>query len=319
MSISYSFLSQPMGVLDYSTSDVEAERRFGYWNDVVCRHCVPAASKMLGHGAFDARLQVRSLGAVDVSSMAAPSHHWTRAADHLRSGPDDDLWLAFMVSGQAYLAQDGRQARLQSGDMALYDGARPFEFALGPEKIYLTLLPRKSLLSRCPEAEHLTAQLIDARRPGVMALRSMLEEAGTCEFNDAESAVRYSAALLDVLALSLAAPGARTTAAEKNDLYKRVLAYLRENYTDPQLNLHVLAAAHHVSERTLTRAFAQHNQTPMDVLRRVRLQASYRALTEGNAGNVTTAALDAGFSDLSHFSRVFRAAFGCTPQSLLSH
>jgi AraC-like DNA-binding protein len=224
-----------------------------------------------------------------------------------------------MVSGDGYLAQEGRQTRLQSGDMVIYDGARPFEFAMGTEKIYLARLPRKSLLSRCPEAEHMTAQLIDPRRPGVIALRSMMDESANTEFSDPDAEVRYSGALLDVLALSLASPTSKATAVEKNDLYTRVLSYLRENYTDPLLNLHVLAMAHHVSERTLTRAFAQHNQTPMDVLRRVRLQASHRALTEGRVGNVTSAALDAGFSDLSHFSRVFRATYGCTPQSLLSH
>jgi AraC-like DNA-binding protein len=305
--------------VQYTTQIVEAPRRFEYWHDVVCRHCLRADSNTLGERTFDGEMRVNSIGMVDMAIMASPMHHWRRDSHHIRTAPDDDLWLAFMVSGEGYLAQDGRETRLQSGDMVLYDGARPFEFALGPEKIYLTRLPRKSLLSRCPEAEQMTAQLIDPRRPGVMALRSMLDESATTEFSEADAAVRYSAALLDVLALSLASPAARVATVEKKDLYRRVLSYLRENYTDPQLNLHVLAMAHHVSERTLTRAFAQHNQTPMDVLRRVRLQASHLALTEGHAGNVTSAALDAGFSDLSHFSRVFRAAYGCTPQSLLAH
>jgi AraC-like DNA-binding protein len=38
---------------------------------------------------------------------------------------------------------------------------------------------------------------------------------------------------------------------------------------------------------------------------------------EGSARNVTEAALDHGFSDVSHFCQAFRKAFGCTPSSLL--
>jgi AraC-like DNA-binding protein len=40
-------------------------------------------------------------------------------------------------------------------------------------------------------------------------------------------------------------------------------------------------------------------------------------LTEGRAKNVTDAALDFGFSDLSHFSRAFKAMFGKSPNALL--
>ena len=36
----------------------------------------------------------------------------------------------------------------------------------------------------------------------------------------------------------------------------------------------------------------------------------------GNGASVTSAAVEAGFADGAHFSRVFRATFGCKPSSL---
>lgn len=305
--------------LQYSTEVVETPRRFEYWNEVVCRHCLLADSKILSDRTFDGRLDVGSVGAVSVSTLSSPLHHWRRNAHHIRIGPDDDLWLAFMVDGKACISQDGRQAHLRSGDVALYDSTRPFDFVIAPEKMYVVRLPRKSMLSRMPSAQRLTAQLIDKRRLGAAALRSMVEEAATSEFSDMDAAARYGSALLDVLSLHLDTPSDAKTIVRERDLYTRLVAYIHENFADSGMTLPSLAQAHHVSERTVARAFARHNQTPMEVLRRARLQASHRALAERHADSVTTAALNSGFTDLSHFSRVFRVAYGYTPQSLLSH
>ncbi|MDP9902014.1 helix-turn-helix domain-containing protein [Variovorax ginsengisoli] len=305
--------------LQYSTEIVETPRRFDYWNEVVCRHCLLADSKTLSESRFDGKLEVRTAGTVGVSTLSAPLHHWRRDAHHIRVGPDDDLWLAFMVRGEARISQDGREAHLRSGDMAVYDATRPFEFDMAPEKVCVVRLPRKSMLSRVPTADRVTAQLIDPRRPGGAAVRSMIEEAASTEFSDADAAARYGSALLDVLALHLDIPSDAKTVVRERDLHARLVAYIRENFADTGLTLQALAQTHHVSERTVARAFARHNQTPMEVLRRARLQASHRALAERQADSVTTAALSCGFTDLSHFSRVFRLAYGYTPQSLLSH
>jgi AraC-like DNA-binding protein len=48
-----------------------------------------------------------------------------------------------------------------------------------------------------------------------------------------------------------------------------------------------------------------------------RLDAAFRVLEEGRVHQVSQAALQCGFNDLSHFSRAFRNAFGVTPSSLL--
>jgi AraC-like DNA-binding protein len=46
------------------------------------------------------------------------------------------------------------------------------------------------------------------------------------------------------------------------------------------------------------------------------LAASFEALSEGRISNVTDAALSYGFSDVSHFSRSFKATFGHAPGAI---
>lgn len=303
----------------YTTAGIDAPRRFDYWNDVVCRHCVPAASRLLSQQPFDGELSVQPVGAVDVSTLAAPLHHWSRDSQHLRRGPDDDLWVAYMGSGQAMVEQNGRQIRVGAGDIVLYDAARPFGFTLQAQRIHLLRLPRTSLLQRCPGAERLTAHAIGADRPEAAPLRSLIEQTVAMDFGRMRpgAAAQFGSTLLDLVAVALEVQMGAEAAPREQDLHARVLAYIQRHFEDPALNLDGLAHAHQVSSRTITRAFAQRGQTPMALVWQLRLEASRRALVEGRSRSVTEAAFNHGFSDASHFSRAFRKAFGCTPHTLL--
>ncbi|KEA63042.1 hypothetical protein ADIMK_2566 [Marinobacterium lacunae] len=302
----------------YSTAEVSANRRFEYWNDVVLRHCIPAASKPLTDFGFDGELTVRGVGVVDICSLSSSQHYWERTAKHLRCGPDDDLWLGFVQNGQGQMEQGGRKTQLEMDNLVLYDAAQAFRFSLGGDNIQLVRIPRHLLSSRLKGLENLTATVLDDSRPGVIPLREMLRQAASnpSELQSAELAGRFSQTFIDLLALSLELQDLKTAHAEQ-DLYARIMNYIHRNLTDRELCIKTIAEAHHVSTRTVTRAFARHQVTPMSVIWQQRLLASREAIESGRVRNVSQAALDFGFSDFSHFSHAFRRAFGVCPQSLL--
>lgn len=302
----------------YSTINVAASQRFDYWKEVVLRHCIPAASKPLMENDFDGNLNVRNVGLVDICSLSSPLHYWERTPRHLRAGPDDDLWLGYIQSGSGQLEQGERRALLTPDSIVLYDAAQTFRFSIGGQATHLVRIPRHLLSSRLPGVENLTAILLNDRQPGIVPLREMLRqstEVASWQQNP-DIAGRFSQTLLDLLVLSLELQDLNNVGAER-DLYARMMNYIQRHLTESDLNIERLAHAHHVSTRTVTRAFARHQKTPMTVIWHERLKASHEAIRRGRVRSVSQAALDFGFSDFSHFSHAFRKAFGLSPRMLL--
>lgn len=308
-----------MNCTQYSTIAVSAPRRFDYWKEVVCRHCIPAASKPLAESDFDGHLEVRGLGSLDICTVSAPLHYWERTPQHLRSGPDEDLWLGFTQNGYGQLEQGGRQAALAGDSLVLYDASQTFRFSLGGHDNHLVRIPRHLLGKRLPGVENLTAVVLDDRRPGVVPLREMLRQAAApphSGLQDAAISGRFSQTLLDLLVLSLELQDLERIGSER-DLYARIMNYIQRHLMEQDLSIERIAQAHHVSTRTVTRSFARHQKTPMAVIWRARLLASREAIERGQVRSVSQAALDYGFSDFSHFSHAFRRAFGIAPHTLL--
>ena len=98
---------------------------------------------------------------------------------------------------------------------------------------------------------------------------------------------------------------------------ERAQRYAVANLGDENLSPEAMAKRGAVSLRTLNRLFAKIGTTPMRWVWQRRLQASHSALSEGCATSVTDAAFQFGFSEVSHFSRSFKAAYGVSPEQLL--
>lgn len=247
----------------YSTLAVAAPRRFDYWKEVVCRHCLAADSKPLSQSSFDGSLAVNTVGDLDICSLSAPLHYWERSEQHLRSGPSEDLWLGFSRNGHGQIEQGGRKANLAAGNLFLYDATQAFRFSFGGTENHTVRIPRALLVERLPRIADYTAMVLDERRPGVIPLREMLRQAASAPASLQDEAIsnRYSSALLDLLVISLELRDLKISHDEL-DLYGRIMKYIQRHLTEPDLSIEVIAQAHNVSTRTVTRAFARYQKTP---------------------------------------------------------
>ncbi len=297
---------------------------FDLWHQVTCRKYSLTECSRVSDREFRARISTRDFGALTLSEIASTTPpdnlmRVTRSAGDIRRDPRDYFMLWLMVKGEVGLGQCGREARLRAGDLFMYDQTQPFVLRFGRLAHALMItIPRPFVTARTPAPHELVARPI-ANDSSLGALAGSLVQQLFRLDDESGDAVarRLGASALDLLLTAFEAEakpaGAELGARQRIGQVKR---YILANLHDPRLDLETIAAAQNMSTRTLNRLFVGEGITPMRWLWRQRLSASFKALAERQVTRVTDAALDFGFSDLSHFSRAFKSAFGQSPRAL---
>jgi signal transduction histidine kinase/AraC-like DNA-binding protein len=142
----------------------------------------------------------------------------------------------------------------------------------------------------------LTEQDMDRLNQGVA---TVLEKG---VFTNEETLARITAALNR---------SSRITSASQQ-MVRRAMAYIHTHYAE-SLNRDVLATHLAVSENYLTNCFQKEiGVSPLAYVNRYRVRQARSLLSETNL-TITEVAMSVGFSDLAHFSRVFRKETGFSP------
>jgi AraC-like DNA-binding protein len=94
-----------------------------------------------------------------------------------------------------------------------------------------------------------------------------------------------------------------------------VLSYVRTHLRDADLSHARVAAAHHMSPRTLNRLFEAEERTVSEAIPSMRLEAVRCELEDPRwrRSPVMVVAAHWGFRDQGHFTRAFKKEFGTAP------
>ncbi|MFD0660557.1 helix-turn-helix domain-containing protein [Thermocatellispora tengchongensis] len=225
------------------------------------------------------------------------------------------------VSGTAHLSQDGRSARLSSGDMTVYDFSRPYDLVYDSAvELAVFSFPRGLLTVPSDAVSRLTAVPIRGDS-GTAALAALLlrRVAEDVETYQPASTVRLSGVVMDLLTTTLAEQASQTAAltpeTHANVLLRRVHAFIEQHLGDTGLSPATIASAHHISLRYLHRLFASQDTTVAAWIRRRRLERCRRDLADPVLFDQPVSAIAARWAlpDPAHFSRLFRQAYGMPP------
>jgi len=242
-----------------------------------------------------------------------------------RADPDMVKMVLICGGNSCVVEQGGRQAQVSAGDLTCYDTRRPYKVTIGvdgnrPTQVMTFMFP-PSMLPLCrSQLKDLTAIRIPASAGvGDLTSQFLLQLARNIDHYSPAEAARLSTAALEVLATRLAREmdirDWGTPENRRHALLTTIQAFIQRHLGDPGLSPAMIAAAHHVSLRSLHQLFHDEGLTVAGWIRRRRLEGCRRDLSDPALDSRPVAAIAArwGFSSPGDFSRTFRAVHGLPP------
>ncbi|MFD3654593.1 helix-turn-helix domain-containing protein [Streptomyces sp. NPDC058620] len=264
---------------------------------------------------------ISDVGSLNICSVRSNATIIRRTPSLVRDDLEPSLFLGLQVSGSSMVVQGDREAVLRPGDLAVYDTTEPYTLVneSGIHQHFFRV-PRRELALPTAALSRVTAVRLGREHPVTdLASTYFARLAGTrpaMSPQQAGAVEQPSIALLRaVLAICL---GDSRLAQEplESTLQCRIMEYIRAHLAEHDLSAARIARAHHISVRYLYKILAGSGITLGDWLRVHRLEECRKELARSRNRSVTIAAIAQrwGFSNASHFSRVFKEQYGVSPR-----
>ncbi len=309
------------------TDQVSAADRLDFVREMTAATWVPMDCRAIGAPSdYVEEFRASGLGAMQVVVMDIMPITVCRTPELISQADPDMLKMVLVCGGNScVIDQDGRQASVSTGEFAIYDTRRPYEVACGvggpqPTQMMTFMFPPSLLpLSRSQLRQLVAVRFQASAGLGDLTAQFLLQLARNVDHYSPAEAARLSTAALEVLATRLTReldlhdwgrPEAR-----RHALLTTVQAFIQRHLGDPRLSPAMIAAAHHISLRSLHQLFHDEGLTVAGWIRRRRLECCRRDLSDPALAPRPVAAIAArwGFTSPGDFSRTFRAVHGLPP------
>jgi AraC-like DNA-binding protein len=304
------------------TAVVPARERVEFWSESSCAAYHPVQIRTGADGEFWARMWAHELGPLSIYRIVAAANTMIRTSRSIAVGDPECLHLEVILRGQMNAAQEGRTGVALAGDIISYETSHPALFrADAPFESLVVRVPRHLLGSQAEQITGKTAVQISGRQGLPRAAAAFLVrlsaklEAGSMR---AEDVPRATECVLDLVRGLYAGPDCADTPTKlrtRAEILLGVESFIEANLGDPRLDPEEIARASFISTRYLHKLFESEGTTVCQWIRRSRLERCRRDLADPTLAHQTILAIASrwGLPGAQHFSRVFRAEYGCSP------
>ena len=290
------------------------------WREEVGRHLLKLDFQPNEGGSFFAEVKP-IFGSSDVRiTRVKMSPGLTTRDSHLAG--DGDPTFAFVIANRhpLLIAHGDRETSLRPGDATLMRNWKPGQMSSCQGFDYDAIIVSEKILRDVgSNLGRLTASPVPRTSRVLAYLRSYIRMIDKLGFSDNAAMPDISRHLQEQLRLLLSSEANETNATYSAPLgsfsLARIAHYIEVHATDPTLTVGKVAAAAGVSVRYLEYILGRTGLTYSARLKELRLNR-VRQLIQGPEGagkRIIDIAMESGFSDLSHFNRMYRMRFGEVP------
>jgi AraC family transcriptional regulator, positive regulator of tynA and feaB len=303
----------------FSTAEVRPHERFDSWHEAARRYVIDHDSRPECRRDFEANLCSAVLDEMTFFSLQASPMTVSHTSSHAAQADPDGLFVCRQLGGTLLVEQDSREIALHSGEMTLLDPLVPYKCRfLSGTSLLVIKVPRRRLEARTGNSRNLIARLM---RPSQGAnglasdLLALLPQHAE-HLGKSGSAVADKA--LDLLAVALAATcgtaGPRVSSA-RFVVLARLRSAIERRLTDFTLDPASAAAAAGISVRYANAVLSDENTSVARLIQTRRLERCRQALGDSTQAHrsISDIAYGWGFSDMTHFGRRFKQAYGVLP------
>ncbi|WP_264797154.1 AraC family transcriptional regulator [Arthrobacter mangrovi] len=304
--------ARPHGLTRFSTVGLPGDRRIALWEEHNARALVGLQARTLNGTSLEATELNLTLPRLQLARVAGTPHVVERSAREIAAYPAEAVVAYFALEGEGFFYHRDGCEILKPGQAILYDADQPFMrgFSHGLNELALKI-PRRTL-SELTGRSGLT-------RPQVFGFRGA--EAGTVHAQALAASLAGALAgqatdwdRLETKALGLLAHIMNDGGAPVGHL-EAARAFITSHLADAGLSAGRIAAAVGISERQLSRIFAEAGTSVPRSILDARLDAARERLRSPASARQPLAevAAELGFASQSHFSRSYKEKFGSTP------
>ena len=300
------------------TNSAPPAERVGLWGDWVNRLFSGLKSDVYGDTEFDGRMATVRAGDIVLTRLEANRHRVTRSASQVRASEQGYLKIVAPYVGCAGVEQKGREAWVTPDQWSIYDTTDSYAVA-NPVRVehLIVMVPKAHFIERGLALDALMARRLGGSggvaRLALETMRSAYRELPGMSEAAARGVGDAITQFVHLSLLDLAGMGNAVT--QREALRERIKQHVAQNLADPGLSVDAIAHALNCSRRQLYNAFAEEPDGVASYILNRRLQACRKTFDERSQAHrsITDVAFSFGFSNMAHFSRVFRAHLGMAP------